>query len=674
MFDSTLREEQFLVRGMEYMSDEEGGLVRGMRYIPEHESALTRGMVYLTKDVRTEEDNEKKREEKGQDSVKVISKSAEANEIAKKIEYEDKKTGFPRGMCVVDPSFIMRPNRKEQNVQRYFSRGNFGLVLLQIENDVYDTPVGEEEKRYYNFQIVTQGQIFQARVQFSDVEDPKWIKKFSQGEAFVFPEKNTRRDFFYYIHDIIRQSSVPEIWTYESTGWRKLRDGRYYYIDSNGAVGHQEFPVRCREDLCILQPEWMGKKEDYVMEAVNMIGICNNKKVSTLLFLFHHIGLLTTLFESANFPVRFVVGCIGVSNSRKTSLATLMSQLFNRSTIKPEVTYSSTEGGLEMAISKYGDAILLIDDLMPGANKQKQNILQSKLEMVLRAYGDRVAKRRMTMFCKTAEKAYFPVKGCCLMTGEQIAGAYSSMSRIVVLSQTRQSVDLEKLTYHQARPHILALYSYDFLCFVTENYEKIISFIEEKGVVLRNKQAFKVPRFSEAYAVFIVAAEIVCRYLQQTKRFSEIEIRSLQKLFEETVVSVLCENERRLLEQDMTVIILSALREKMVVGTGGFVEKTAYTGNPEAILYDDKYIYVKLETLYLSVKEYINKYDIMVVLNDKRQIVTYLTEAEMMETRTTVNGRTENARKIIGLPSNHARYLYLYRKKIEEKLCEEGIL
>lgn len=84
MFDSTLREEQFLVRGMEYMSDEEGGLVRGMRYIPEHESALTRGMVYLTKDVRTEEDNEKKREEKGQDSVKVISKSAEANEIAKK--------------------------------------------------------------------------------------------------------------------------------------------------------------------------------------------------------------------------------------------------------------------------------------------------------------------------------------------------------------------------------------------------------------------------------------------------------------------------------------------------------------------------------------------------------------------------------------------------------------
>ena len=260
------------------------------------------------------------------------------------------------------------------------------------------------------------------------------------------------------------------------------------------------------------------------------------------------------------------------------------------------------------------------------------------------------------------------------MTGEQIAGAYSSMSRIVVLSQTRQSVDLEKLTYHQARPHILALYSYDFLCFVTENYEKIISFIEEKGVVLRNKQAFKVPRFSEAYAVFIVAAEIVCRYLQQTKRFSEIEIRSLQKLFEETVVSVLCENERRLLEQDMTVIILSALREKMVVGTGGFVEKTAYTGNPEAILYDDKYIYVKLETLYLSVKEYIHKYDIMVVLNDKRQIVTYLTEAEMMETRTTVNGRTENARKIIGLPSNHARYLYLYRKKIEEKLCEEGIL
>lgn len=322
-------------------------------------------------------------------------------------------------------------------------------------------------------------------------------------------------------------------------------------------------------------------------------------------------------------------------------------------------------------MSKYGDAVLLIDDLMPGSNRQEQSQLQGKLEMVLRAYGDRVAKRRMTLYCRTKEKAFFPVRGCCVMTGEQIAGAYSSMSRILVLSQTSTSVNLERLSYYQANPEFLACYSYDFLRFVADGFEKIVTYIKKRTVILRNKQAFRVPRLSETYAVLVVSAEIVQQYLLKTQKFSAEEISDLSQLFEEVIALVLRENERRLVEQDITVIILSALLESGADGKCDFIEKTAYTGNSDAILYDDAYVYVKLEKLYLLVKEYTAKYDYPIALNDKRQLLNYLGEAGVLESRITSGRRTENARKIVGLPGNHGRYLYLKLKKMKE-IIKEG--
>lgn len=498
--------------------------------------------------------------------------------------------------------------------------------------------------------------------------------KATQGEVSVGTRKQDREEFVAYIREIIDSTNVLEERIYSATGWRKMENGQHFYIDADGAVGHPEIPVKCSSNLRILHPEWRFKHEDYIRETLGMMKICHDGMISSMLFLYFHTALLTTLFDESGIPIKFVLGCIGISNSKKTTVAALMSQLFNRNRVRPEITFSSTEGGIEIAISKYGDAILMLDDFMPGGNRQKQNQLQGKLEAVLRAYGDRVVKQRMTAFSKNVGELYNPVKGCCLITGEQISGVYSTMSRIIVLQQTANSVDLEWLTYYQNKPHILAQYAYDFLADVTDNYDEILRFIEKRSAELRNQQVCNIPRMSEAYAILMTTKGVLMRFLEKTQRFSFIELEQIDSGFDNVVLSVLRENDLRLRNQDMLMVILEALEEAIISGKIACVEKNTFFSDPDTILYDSEFVYVRLDTYYAIIKDYIVRYDSPIALAGKRQLATYLDEAGVLASKIGQDGKKENTRKIIGLPDNHVRYLYLQKNMIEKKLKERGTL
>ena len=657
--------EKKLPKGVVYDAEEKSG----ERVIFDTGKTLVRGVTYDLPEKISEDISCTKMKKilEADTQLQIISSDHTSISTASIVEEVPK---LPSGIFTIPPNFVTRPERTGAMNSTAFSGGNFKLILCRIDHYMLDGLDGEVDEKFYIFEVATDSQMFEGSVKYTDIEDPKWIREISQGEAYLFPEKEAKRQFIYYVHALLETSNVPEEWIYESTGWRKLRDGKYYFIDSTGVIGHPEIPACCKENFHIIKEEF-PVQENYIRETLGMIDICFDKKISSMLFLYNHVGMLTTLFKLANFPVRFIMGCIGISNSKKTSLSSLMTQLFNRDVIKPEISFTSTEGGIETAMAQYGDAVLLIDDFMPGASRQKQNQLQNKLELILRAYGDRIAKRRMTDFCKTDTKVSYPVRGCCLITGEQISGTYSSMSRIIVLSQTAKDVDVERLSYYQRKPHLMSKYVYDFLSYVTENFEFLIDYMKENCFEIRNRQLFKVPRFSEVYAVFAISVDIILMFLESTLKFSEAEQENLKILFREIIVSVLRENEHRLVGQNMPTIILETIRDNLL-NNANCVKKSLYKGGQDAVPYDESFVYVKLEILYLWVKEYIKKYDCTVALSDKRHLLTYLKEMRVIETKRLPNGKTESTRKIVGLPQNHERYLYLDWRKIKEKIDEIG--
>lgn len=255
-----------------------------------------------------------------------------------------------------------------------------------------------------------------------------------------------------------------------------------------------------------------GRPETF-SQMLGMLDICEDKGITLPLFLFTHTGALTTLFGEAGYPVKFVLALIGRTNSRKTNLALCMTKTLDRKDIsKPVVNFIATECGIEKKIGLHPDSVLVIDDFMPASVKGKQNQLDTKLEKVLRMYGDREGIERMTDFAKNPGAGYYPVKGVGIVTGEHIRGVQSSLLRTLILNIDQRSVDNKKLNFYQQHPSILNSHIYDFLYYLTVNYDEVVNFIRQYTEEYRALGIYKLPRYNEMYAQLITTAEIILKY------------------------------------------------------------------------------------------------------------------------------------------------------------------
>lgn len=93
--------------------------------------------------------------------------------------------------------------------------------------------------------------------------------------------------------------------------------------------------------------------------AMNMRKICKNRFASTILLLFTHVSTMTTFFEERGFPINFILGIVGVTNSRKTSLAMEFTKIFSEKKKMADAEFTATDAGIEKTLSKYKDAPIL---------------------------------------------------------------------------------------------------------------------------------------------------------------------------------------------------------------------------------------------------------------------------------------------------------------------------
>ena len=296
---------------------------------------------------------------------------------------------------------------------------NFNLQLIEKIEKIYELPDGEESRIFYRFNIVIGTKTFEKTVSTDDVSSFKWVQSGSQGIAFI-RRGAKMMDFGEYVSNVIAGSNPSVRIVYAVNGWKKI-NGIPAYVYSGGAIGSVVPNVSGNAKY---EFEFSAEKvgtEDVFRQSIGMLDICQDKKISLPLYLFAHMGTLSTLFDEAGFPIKFVVSVIGKTNSRKTCLALCMTKTLNRKEItKPAVNFNATEAGIEKAIGLHPDAVLVIDDFMPASNKAKQNLLDTKLEKALRIYGDREGIERMTDFSKNPGAGYYPVRGIGVITGEHI--------------------------------------------------------------------------------------------------------------------------------------------------------------------------------------------------------------------------------------------------------------
>ena len=541
---------------------------------------------------------------------------------------------------------------------------NFDIKLMKIKELMKEDGEKEYKERMYQFQIILGREKFFADVSAKRLDRFSWVQEATWGRAYLDPQ--AEKTFKTYVHEILERDlgSVETEICYVQNGWKTLQNGSIVYVCDHGIVGEPTATISGGRDLKfnIIQNA-VGTFENF-QKFYAMESIFSNKKLAHTLMAFSSLAMLTTLFEKAGFPVKFLLALLGTTNTLKTSTALVFTRIFNAQEMQgPEVTFSSTMSGIETMVSKYADSVLLVDDFMPAENKKKQSEQNSKLELLCRLYGDRTPKKRMTDFA--GKKVEYPVKGCCVITGELLTGVESSRTRILVLNLRKNDVNKEVLAYYQQNPAILPTYMYGFIQFVQKDAHGWIARIGEYVRRYRQCGTYSIARLNETQAILFAVIDVMSTYWKAAG-FIEGDY-AIEQEWKSDIQEIVAENDRQLRTRSQTDIILSALHEFIENHPDRVKSVEDMKKTDTGVIYENQnFCFVQAKELFLLVKSYCTKYDTEFYLQSADMLVEKLKEKEVLDTVVNEKGHTQASRKLKQGTGNNKRYLYIKKEKLAD--------
>ena len=544
--------------------------------------------------------------------------------------------------------------------------GNFKLHIFKRVQEVEEREDGVSVRTFYLCKIsLKSGEVFEAKVPGGQIANLNWIIEQTGGAAYLSIGKETRQNVIKQIHDQIDSNVIePEI-CFRQNGWKYV-NGKWGYVIHDGMIGGQKKGVYGDiQHPFPYNPKMIGTRTNFC-EVLGMMEICNEKSITIPLFLFTHLGVLTKLFELAKFPPKMVMAIIGPTNSRKTSMALCMTKTFGREDITmPEISFDSTPGGIEVRSSRHADSVILVDDYHPASTTKEKSKLDGNLTFVLRRYGDRTSVKRMTDFMSNRDVGQYPVTGVCLITGEDIGGVQSSLTRTLCLNVTKQSVRNERLTYFQENYETLNSHLYSFLQFVTQNFDEIVNMIANDVKCIRAKRRYPILRFSEYFAEFITVAKIFGWYAKTKKFWDDKQVELWIQECERQMEVVVEQNLRGVMIEDYGVMVMKALQG--TIDEYGCGELNSFHGNRitgKQILFDEEFYYVTTEFLLEETRRYWLKYGRTMPFTSTKQMTQFLMDRELI----LVKKEGKDTRRTLPLPGRKQRVLYISKEKMHETL------
>ena len=209
--------------------------------------------------------------------------------------------------------------------------------------------------------------------------------------------------------------------------------------------------------------------------AVGFLDICSKDELIIPLYLLAHLGPLFQLFHEAGRTPRFVTVLAGRSGSLKTSLSLVLYRLFQDQGQTPTASFRDTETAMEIKLGELNGSVGIFDDLRPPVSDLKSKANIEKMESIVRATGDHVAKSRSNT--KLGKAKEFIPSGCALVTAEDISGSQSSLLRCLVLSIGKGDIDGAKLRRFQNCPNLIPTHMARFVAWVGAHGDEIVDAI-----------------------------------------------------------------------------------------------------------------------------------------------------------------------------------------------------
>lgn len=560
-----------------------------------------------------------------------------------------------------------------QNIRH--SGFNFQLKLKKRIINIIDTVNGEKKHFSYNISIELylqngESQNYSAIVESDKVKNFSWLNRATNCLAKLPDEKDAKIKLLKMIQECIETQNVPTEIIYPNAGWRFIENFGWRYVYGSGTIGIQGNDIHTRRR----DEEFMFPKGSYTQltifnDVLDAMKICKSKCASTILFLFTHMATISTFFEEGGYPINFILGIVGVTNSRKTSLTLAMTRIFCQKKKVADAEFTATAAGIEKTLSIYKDAPIFIDDFHPEETRSQQLAQNKKLETLVRFYGNRVPKKRMDDYSGTEEK-FFPIQGVCVMTMELIAGVQSSLSRIMAVEIDKKEVQNSLLSYYQKKEWILSTHIFDFILWGTKKQNAIIQTIANQVPQLRTQYQFEYQRFGEMFAVFHLSAQFIGDYGKSRDFWTSEESAAFVRECDCVTISVLRNMEEKIKKADKGTLTLHALMEAIETKKIEPIGLNEETCKIKAVSYEDETrIFIQAKLLKKLVEEYCSFYKIEMFFISEDEIISALARLEVLDVYEK-NGKRERARKLPIQHGNHLRYLYIIKEKLQNKIDE----
>ena len=587
---------------------------------------------------------------------KVMKKEADSKELKSK-KSENKEAGEDKTQI----AHIITENAG-------LASANFSLQLVGTVDEITELADRCIMRKTYKFRISMRHRNYEAKVSANELEKFAWVRAATNGRAFC-REKKDYAEFGVHIHEIIERDieNAEKMTVFKTPGWKTFADGQLGYVVDKGIIGTDIQNIWADTDLHF-QTDVKRNILDSIKGFMGMQGICKKKEISCYLMTVVNKSVISTLFEKAGFPDKNITVLLGTTNTLKTSTALVFSKIFNaQETFSPELTFSSTQAGIETYVSKYADALLFVDDFMPASDRGKQSELNGKLELLCRLYGDRTSKKRMTVF--SGRDVEYPVRGSCMITAEHLTGVESSKTRMTCLNFERGDVNKEILAFYQNNSLILPTYLGHFITFITQRVPQTISYIREKVPEYRKQMNFKIARYNETAAQLMVMVDVMFDYWGKSGFLSNAGEQ--KKVWQNDLLSIISKNDRQMERVDVVHLILQALVEEMQSNSLKVKPVDQITpSDATKIYFDDTFIYIPQNELYLLTKAFCKRYEIPFYLQPK-MIAGKLKEQDVLSCLENAKGHMESARKLKQGRGITQRFLYLKKAKISEVLGDE---
>lgn len=609
----------------------------------------------------------------GTSSPSIVSNLSNNNEI--NLETKKSESNPDNSEAFLKPPILCNVVHATGEVNFYFD--NSGTYAIEIsENNttkkikicnfivhpisIVVSDNGKYTREYYKIRCSISPNI-NSTVEFT-MYDLKSKEDFMRKLDIKFTFSQETKSFEYFKMFIAKlMKSIATTYEYTHIGWRFIQ-GKWIYLTGSSAIGSND-PNLKGDKTKPLSFDLSLSKQTALVSSLEMLNISHNKSKTLPLFLYMHLGLMKTLFQSANIEPRFILWIYGLTNSLKTSVAKVFFNIFNEQNIS--ASFKDTAAALEPKAFDYKDSVLLLDDYHPTANPEDKRNMEKIAQFIIRIYGDNIPKSRATKDMKKAKE--YPPRGLCAITGEDIITGESSMSRLIGIEICPNDYNSDVLSVFQNNPVPYYTHIYYFIEWISNNANELLKFISDRFSTLRNlnKNKFSHRRYIDSFILFQITIEIFinyCKYCNQN-----LDYNKLHSEWTCIIAGLLEEQEKIIIQENPVYMFVHAIH--VLVSTGRYSLTDVNYKEKQASnfigYYDNEYWYICPTNIYKIITTYWDNQK-RPFTSGYRAILKALDEEKII--KTSMEGSSLKRTLKIKGHKNNIRYIVIKLSKMQELL------